>query len=172
MTKKTFAICFGLAALALSLFASTAFAVNTSGPGTTQVVVTNSPAQPVPMVGLVKDGDNPARKPFRWSGSIASGGGNVTLNVMTVPANQRFVLEEVSALCSGATSHLSVNSYTQGVTPLIIQYLPSSFWTQGSGTTPVRFYVDPNDNLNLFTQSNNAYGSCGVTLIGYFIDLP
>jgi len=47
MTKRIFANRFGLVALmSLSLFASTAFAGN----GPTQVVVTNTPAQPVPMV--------------------------------------------------------------------------------------------------------------------------
>jgi hypothetical protein len=63
--KKHFANRFGLIALiSLSLFASTsAFAGN--APMAQQVVVTNTPAQPVPMVGLVKDSDAPARKPFQ-----------------------------------------------------------------------------------------------------------
>src|SRR6266571_324084 len=69
MEKKSFANRFGLVALmSLSLFASTAFAGNAPAP--TQVVVTNTPAQPVPMVGLTKDSDAPARKPFQWNGTF------------------------------------------------------------------------------------------------------
>jgi len=53
MKKNIFANRFGLIALmSLSLFASTAFAGNAPAP--TQVVVTNTAAQPVPMVGLVQ----------------------------------------------------------------------------------------------------------------------
>src|SRR5260370_1853358 len=68
MKKVIFANRFGLIALmSLSLFASTAFAG--ANPAPTQVVVTNTPAQPVPMVALVKDSDAPARKPFQWDGA-------------------------------------------------------------------------------------------------------
>jgi hypothetical protein len=59
--------------MSLSLFASTAFAGSaaTSQP----VVVTNTPVQPVPMVGLVMHADNPARQPFQWSESFGPGPG-------------------------------------------------------------------------------------------------
>ncbi len=76
MKKTIFANRFGLVALlSVSLFASTALAGNTPAP--TQVVVTNTPAQPVPIVGLVKDSDAAARKPFQWQGPLNVGSGSV-----------------------------------------------------------------------------------------------
>ena len=84
--RKVFANRFALIALTcLSLFASTAaFA---GSPATAQqVVVTNTPAQPVPMVGLVKDSDAPARKSFQWNGTFNQySGASTAFKVTTVP---------------------------------------------------------------------------------------
>ena len=87
MKKNIFANRFGLIALmSLSLFASTAFAGNTPAP--TQVVVANTTAQPVPVVGLIKDSDAPARKAFQTN--FISVSSNVPASVVSVPANQRW----------------------------------------------------------------------------------
>jgi hypothetical protein len=69
--------------MSLSLFASTAFAG--SAPTPTQLVVTNMPAQPVPMVGLVKDSDAAARKPFQWYGTVSASNNYGKLKVTTAP---------------------------------------------------------------------------------------
>ena len=97
MNKKALANRFGLIALTcLSLFASTA-AFAASPVTAQQVVVTNTPAQPVPMVGLVKDSDAPARKPFQTGIiQINAPAGQSTFHLLaTVPANQRLVCRSV-----------------------------------------------------------------------------
>jgi hypothetical protein len=83
---KNFANRFGLVALALSLVASTASAANTPAPS--QVIVTNTPAQPVPIVGLVTDADNPARQPFQTNivNINVSGGACSTRSPRRLPA--------------------------------------------------------------------------------------
>src|SRR5262249_22146317 len=109
MNTRPLGIRFGLIALALSLFASTAFAGN--NPGATQVVVTNPPAQPVPMIGLITDTDAPGRKPLQWFGTLAwngAGGSLQAIKVTTVPDNQRLVVEDVSGNCQGNVIQLSL----------------------------------------------------------------
>jgi hypothetical protein len=173
MNKRIIANRFGLIALmSLSLFASTAFAGNTPAP--TQVVVTNTPAQPVPMVGLVKDSDASARKPFQWFGNgiPASISGN-TLTVTTVPLNQRLVIEDVSGYCQGSVSlvYLASHSITNGYKGF--HYLPATFWNgTGPASTPVRFYVDPGQDFNLLSSASGGSGFCYLAVSGYFVDLP
>jgi hypothetical protein len=103
MQKKTFATRFGLIALmSVSLFASTAFAGN--APAASPVIVTNTPAQPVPMVGLIKDSDAPARKPFQTVPIYIPAQLPANFyDVVTVPVNQRLVIEHVSGTCANIT---------------------------------------------------------------------
>ena len=162
---------FGLVALALSLFASTAFAGNAPAP--TQVVVSNTPAQPVPMVGLVKDSDNSARNPFQWDGSFTEygGGWNNTHKVISVPANQRLVIEDVAGYCQGGVWMLELNSY-QLASGYKFHYLPAAFWNgTGPASTPVRFYVNPGEDLD-FSVGTTQTGTCNLTVSGYFVNLP
>lgn len=176
MTKKSFATYFGLVVLAMSLFASTAFAA-ASGPGTgtTQVVVTNTPAQPVPMVGAIKDSDAPARKPFAWDGTVSvPQGSNGSITVTTVPPNQRLVIEEVSGWCMGMYGSVVMQVNLGNTTHL--QFLPGDF-ANGSvlpAATPTHFYVDPGAT---YVFSMNDWGdtsqhTCYVNVAGYFVNLP
>ncbi len=115
MEKKSFANRFGLIALmSLGLFASTAaFAGNI--PAASPVIVTNTPAQPIPMVGLTKDSDAPARKPFQTVPIFVQANLPATFyDVVTVPANQRLVIEHVSGTCSNI-SFVELASYNQVV---------------------------------------------------------
>lgn len=170
MNKRTFANRFGLIALmSLSLFASShAFAGN-SGP--TQVVVTNTPAQPVPMVGLITDSDAPARKSFVWSGSFNGGQGGSNANlVTTVPANQRLVVEDVSGYCTSGINYIALNSYDAA--DYTYHYLPATFWNgTGPASVPVRFYVNPNQQFN-FSIGGPQYGTCYLAVSGYYVNLP
>jgi hypothetical protein len=171
--KKVTANRFGLIALmSVSLFVSTAFAGNAPAP--TQVVVTNTPAQPVPVVGLVKDADASARKPFQWFGTLSQtgAGSNAVLKVTTTPANQRLVIEDVSGYCQGGTWILGLDSYSAGKGYAAMHYLPATFWNgSGPASTPVRFYVDPGFDLN-FTMGWTAATTCNLAISGYFVDLP
>lgn len=172
MEKRIFANRFGLIALmSLSLFASTsAFAGNAPAP--TQVVVTNTPAQPVPMVGLVTDADNPARQPFQWYGSFGQTAANTSLfKVITAPANQRLVIEDVSGRCFGGINDVSLGTTIANGNAYQYHFLPSAYWNgTGPASTPVRFYVDPGHDFyfSLSTLGSPA-GYCQLSVSGYFI---
>jgi hypothetical protein len=167
MNKQIFANRFGLIALTcLSLFASaTAFA---GSPATAQqVVVTNSPAQPVPMVGLVKDSDAPARKPFQthiiyFQTALGTNFHSVT----TVPANQRLVIEHASGVCWSVNT-IALSSGQPG-TPGGYEFLPAA---NTLISIPVKFYANPGDDFG-FTTSAGGSGYCNLTLSGYYVNLP
>lgn len=170
MTKRTFTNRFGLAVLLLlSLFASTA-AFASSGPQ--NVVVTNTPAQPVPMVGLIKDTDASARKPFQWEGTFTQSPHlSSAFKIVSVPASQRLVIEQVTGMCAGS----GLLSLQESGPPQHYQWLSASY-SASAGTpvsTPVRFYADPGADFSLYMS--NGYDqdfSCSMTLTGYFVDLP
>ena len=94
MTNKIFT-CFGLTVVALSLFASTAFAANNPGPGTTPVVVTNTPAQPVPVV-VQKTTLFQATQTFNCASFN-------TLYTFNVPAGKTLTVRNVNVLAGSYT---------------------------------------------------------------------
>src|SRR5262249_31326413 len=101
MTKRIFANRFGLIALmSVSLFASTAALAATQ-----PVLVTTPTAQPVPVVEIIKDSDAPARKPYQ-TGQLyfTTQIGTNFKSLMTIPANQRLVIQHVSGLCWGVNT--------------------------------------------------------------------
>lgn len=170
MNKRIIANRFGLVALmSLSLFASTAFAGNTPAP--TQVVVANTPAQPVPMIGLVKDSDAAARKPFQTSTNVNPAA--LTPALVTVPVNQRLVIEYASGSCTGTnTGFVQMYSQTPGsVVTTAYEYLPSQILFQ-TISIPVKFYVNPGDQLRIALFGGVPGGLCSVTVHGYYVDLP
>jgi hypothetical protein len=174
MKKNIFANRFGLVALlSVSLFASTAFAGNAPAP--TQVVVTNTPAQPVPVVGLIKDSDAPARKPFQWDGvSTTAAGSNSFITVSTVPANQRLVIEQVSGWCQGMYGTVSMSDYQANVVSHY-QWLPGEFANgiSSPASTSIHFYIDPGATFS-FSLNNwgNTQNTCDLSVSGYFVNLP
>ena len=91
MTKGIFANSFGLIALmSLSLFASTAaFA----GAGPSQVIVTNTPAQPVPVTLAGK-------QPYQANASADMNGNPNYSLFIPVPSGQKFVVEHVNIIVS------------------------------------------------------------------------
>ena len=173
MNKRIFANRFGLVALmSLSLFASTAFAGGVPAP--TQVVVTNTPAQPVPMVGLVTDADNPARQPFQWYGSFGqAASANSLFKVTTADPSHRLVIEDVSGRCFGGINDVSLGTAIPAGNGSALQYhfLPAAFWNgTGPASTPVRFYVDPGHDLYFDLSTIGApAGYCQLSVSGYFI---
>jgi len=155
MNKRIIATRFGLVALMLlSLFASTTFAGNAPAP--TQVVVTNTLAQPVQMVGLTKDSDAPARKPFQWNGTFNQDAGTASsFTVTTVPANQRLVIEQVSSFCQGGMlGAIGVEEYQSGVVDHW-QWLAANFADGNNvpASASIRFYVGPGADFK-FSISN------------------
>lgn len=173
MTKRIFANRFGLIAL-LGLFTSTAFAGNSPAP--TQVVVTNTPAQPVPIVGLIKDSDAPARKPFVTNFTqVVAGAGQVNDTVLgSVLANQRLVVEHVSGYCTGVSNGGiwldEEDAASNGIHGE--EFLPGDILVKMI-SVPIRFYVDPGNNLKLHLSNlGGQSGYCTVSVSGYFVNLP
>ena len=158
MNKRIIANRFGLIALmSLSLFASTA-AHAISQP----VIVTNTTAQPVPVVGIVKDSDAPARKPYQTAVLYFSTQiGTNFKSLMTVPANQRLVIQHVSGICHYVNT-ISLASNTG------LEFLPAANTLISISVT---FYANPGENFG-FTTSASGSGYCNLTLTGYFVNLP
>ena len=174
MNKRIIANRFGLIALmSLSLFASTAFAGN--APAATPVIITNTPAQPVPMVGLVKDSDAPARKPFQTAPMYIPAQLAATFyDVLTIPANQRLVIEHVSGTCANITG-LSLASYNQVPTWTGVVFLARDFYAGAGavGSTPVRLYANAGETLKIdITNQTGLSGYCYLAISGYFVNLP
>ena len=161
MTKRIFANRFGLIAL-LSLFASTAaYAAN---PAATPVIVTNTTAQPVPVVGIIKDSDAPARKPFQSHKYFSVPAGSSSGVVLTtVPANQRIVLEEVSGYCSNVAGIANIQFFTA----------QKDFVSKKSAATSMRLYGNPGETLYMgATNTGGLAGGCSLSVAGYYVDLP
>jgi len=182
MQKKSFANRFGIVALiSLSLFASNAFAGTATGTaaaqGPQQVVVTNTPAQPVPVVGLVKDSDAPARKPFQTGLVFVDVPTNALTNqlVTTVPPNQRLVIERATGYCDNVqgTVILSSNSSVPGAPDKGDEFLPVEFQSAKPAATSPSFYVDPGFNFSIkVLKQSGQFGTCSLTFSGYYVNLP
>jgi hypothetical protein len=168
--KNTIVNRFGLIALMLlSLFASTAFAGNT--PAATQVVVTNTPAQPVPMVGLIKNSDAPARNSLQTL--FLSLNPNTIWKVVSVPVNQRLVIEQVSGRCNivgnGWITLSAVDPSTNNYKGA--QFLPDQI-LHSATSAPITFYADPGSDLILNYVDGGNGAQCSVSLTGYYVSLP
>lgn len=180
MDKKIFANRLGLAIsfVFLSLFPSTAVwaqktaTTTASAQGPQQVVVTNTIAQPVPMVGLVTDADNPARQPFQWFGELTQdAASNSQHKVLTAPVNQRLVIEDFSGQCFGGINDVRLGTAIDNGSVFQYHMLPAALWSgTGSISTRLLFYVDPGHDFffNVSTAGAPA-GYCYVSVSGYFI---
>jgi hypothetical protein len=168
--KKLIANRFGLIAL-LSLFASTAaYAGNPATP----VIVTNTTAQPVPVVGIIKDSDAPARKPFQSHKYFSVPPGSSSGVVLTtVPANQRIVLEEVSGYCSNVTGIANIQFFTAQNGTQGIQFLPEDFISKKSAASSIRLYGNTGETLYMGASNTGGLaGGCSLSVAGYYVDLP
>lgn len=143
-----------------------------------QVIVTNTAAQPIPMVGLITEADAPGRKPLQTailnvsvSAANAGSGGYGYKAVATVPANQRLVIEHVSGGCGYVNGYFALESKNAGsVTGF--EYLSGEISTK-LVSMPVKYYANPGDEVGIFVSNVNLQaGYCGVTVTGYYITLP
>lgn len=157
------------------------------GTGTSNVVVTNSPAQPVP----TKDQNNPAYQPFQWQGPVLAGVGlEYGTAIFNVPAGKRLVVEQISALVritsgvSGQIPQLDLNTIASNVqantfvpmffagnsTPLSVSFIAAQ---------PIRMYGDPGSQIVVeVKRSLDINGTwtgnliANVTLTGYLVNIP
>jgi len=153
------------------------------GTGTSNVVVTNSPAQPVP----VKDQDNPARQPFHFSAPISVNVAFANVNV-PVPAGKRLVIEQISAevhvmQTSGTYPSFGATAFANGVDGNM--WAPMTYVGPGDdgpnyfAIQQVRLYGDPGTNviLHLYKSRdiNQVYSgivSGYISITGYLVNIP
>lgn len=192
MNKSIFAYRFGLttAIVMLSLFISTAAFAGTgnntaaAGSGPQQVVVTNTAAQPVPMVGLVSIQNTGAQpvpvtmnmQPFQtafvsYSANTTAFGGPPTIKTLaSVPANKRLVVEYISGNCSGLTGWVAMVSYGNGSFSGA-EYLPPTY-NNSLISMPVHFYVNPGEDFAILNNNISPSAvSCSITASGYWVNL-
>jgi hypothetical protein len=160
-----------------------------SGQGGTQtpanVVVTNTPAQPVP----VKDQDTPSAQPFYWQGQPFIAAGQKYIGVFVpVPAGKRLVIEQVSAfalISSGLSGMVPRLQVTGGVASMPNVFVPMTFVGNEPGTTlfavtqPMRMYADGGTSVSVVlvrsTDLNGNYSgmvTSTISLIGHLVNLP
>ena len=155
MSKKSFAIYFGFVVLAMSLFASTAFA---------------SSALSV----QVKDVDAAARKPFQTAGVHVDAPNGVNFEpLITVPANQRLVIEHISGYCDAVQGYVMLRAQSAG-TETARQFLSNKDFmvTDTPASMPIRLYVNPGEDFGIATSNVGQSGYCNLALSGYFVNLP
>jgi len=156
------------------------------GTGTSNVVVTNTPAQPVP----VKEQNNPAFQPFQWQGQPGvSLGNNYTITTFTVPAGKRLVIEEISAqvyvsgAVTGEVPRLILGTQAGGA--WVNTFTPMTYaGNEGVSPTyaasqPLRMYADPGSTVDVeLKRSSDLNGNYSGTLIstitvtGYLVNVP
>lgn len=177
--KKLIASRFGLIALlTVSLLASTPAFSGT--PATSQpVVVTNTAAQSIPIVGLVKDMDGPGHIPFRtallqFSVPPSNGvlDGNASKFLTSVPSGMRLVIEHVSGRCLASPGLVQLETMPAGSnTVSASEYLSGDIFSK-IVSTPVKFYAEPGEYVYInATNSGYTTGLCYITVTGYYIGL-
>ena len=155
------------------------------GTGTTNVVVTNTAAQPVP----TKDQNNPAYQPFQWQGfvSVAAGSWYGT-TTFQVPAGKRLVVEQISALvsitggASGQIPRLDLN--TAAPNPQVNTFVPLVFVGSQANLSvsfvamqPLRAYADGSVLVEVARSQDINGGFSGtlsgsVSVIGHLVNIP
>jgi hypothetical protein len=143
----------------------------------TAVHVMNTSASPVPNQNV----DEPGRHPFSLLANE-----NCCSNAWTVPAGQRYVIEEYYARCVVNNTNTMTEVYVQAGTPALnnIQTASApahfdgaagntaSYWN-ASGTT--RLYAEPGQFIYV-GASDGVFGSatqsCRFTASGYYLTLP
>jgi|KBSMisStandDraft_5_1062788.scaffolds.fasta_scaffold55539_3 hypothetical protein len=156
------------------------------GTGTSNVVVTNSPAQPVP----VKEQNNPAFQPFQWQQGVSMLGVNSSYSfTIPVPAGKRLVIEQISGYFAGNSNgtipRMSVGTHLNGA--LSAMWIPltnvgadsAGGGAQFNGASSLKMYADGGTNITVWvSKSVDAFGqfssatSGAITISGYLVNIP
>lgn len=169
-----------------SLMAQQASPTGKPTPAPDPVLVANTAAEPVPValvpgtLATVKDADNPARQPFRVSGTGMFGDyTGLSVNLITVPSGKRAVIEHCSCInylaatdnfvrfelaVDGAPAHQFVH------TRVGTSYVPGvDIW---SFSQPVRLYADPASVISAHgLRRSTGTGGIECYISGYFVDV-
>ncbi len=176
--------------LALGLVISSPDSSTAQGGGAKDVVVVNTPGQPVPTVvnneltdaGFFRAADNPALQPFQANilMTCADGTTFVQDTGTVVPPDKRLVIETVTAQAIVALGqHILINVRTLANGTDAIHRLSLNQGMLGGGqsylaTHAVRIYADESSNVTIQAARDAAAGTCNVavTISGHFVDVP
>ena len=127
----------------------------------------------------IRDQDNPALQPVQAFGFTSN---NNSVSIITVPAGKRLVIESVSASMTIATGQrfltvsvltsIAANGSLQNhyFTPIFTgTFSGNDYFTFGES---MRFYANPETTVYLSRNTTNSTGSVGVTISGYYVNLP
>ena len=128
---------------------------------------------------LVRDTDNPALAPFRWSEDVGLDFINTQRLVTTVPAGQRLVIQHVSYWTFGPNTdqvvYAALRNGQLGPNTLNLEINPPHISASGAlsiqdGSTPVTVYYDENEEVWLSVSKSGGPGrQFSVQLHGYFV---
>lgn len=128
----------------------------------------------------IRNADNPAFQPVQFR-EIQIGGADTT-TIFTVPAGKRLVIETVSGngnIFSGQKFlALSINTTNSvGGSQMPHYFTPVFTGTQGSFdfysfNQSVRIYADPQTNIVLSRNTTSGNVNIGITVSGYYVDVP
>lgn len=186
-------ICIRALRVAGGLALAAIVAVTVAIPGTAaaadkDVVVVNTPAQPVPAAVQgtvsVKDVDQPALQPFADLKSLSFDDGEAQkfINFDPVPAGKRLVIETVTVRTQAAAGQVwDVHMFvTTNGAPVAHTLGLTTFQTLGdidirTATLPVRLYADAGSEVRVFGHRNySTFGLAGVnvTISGHYVNVP
>ena len=121
-----------------------------------------------------KDVDAPGRKAFQTAVLSVNSpdGADTFFNVITVPANQRLVIQRVSGFCNHVTA-VSLRSDILGQETKGYEFLESKFLSNETAATSTDFYVNPGETFGIDAINYTGIpGTCYMAVSGYFINLP
>jgi hypothetical protein len=165
-------------------------------PPAVPVIVTNTPANPVPTVAqgttavqitntsplAVRDVDNPARQPFQGDATASFSGQNEANFFIPVPAGKRLVIEHVTAsilvlpgrkagFIVRTTAGASGNAVFHTMSPIPHGTFANVGYDVFIVSQPVRFYADGATQFLLHAYADGpGIGSATVSFSGYLID--
>jgi hypothetical protein len=158
---------------------TTTIAGSVSVTNTPNVNVGNSASAPIPIVDM-----NDGRQPFQASTFVVHPNGtNVdTMNVATIPAGKRLVIEFISVSAQVPPGqHLelaTVQTLAGGhgaAHQLLIQAQPDAVIGDDiyRAVQELRLYADPGSTVQVLVRRNSGLGQAtfGVTISGYFVNL-
>jgi hypothetical protein len=171
----------GLALAAVFVLASAPRARAQGGPAAKDVVVTNTPANPVPVRNVDEGSRQPFQRPFSVNLAPTESFGEATF---TVPAGKRIVVEYASLRASlppGQTVFVNIVTTTAGQSafhPVLIsdQGMYGVLHLVGA-SHQTRIYADPGTTITVQFGRDPSAGAPGganffMTLSGYRVDVP
>jgi hypothetical protein len=172
-----FSAIFCMALLLITASINVGQAEGAQGPQNVNVINTPLPVQ------VVNPVTNPALQPFQATGGslLSEGQSSLSFVLVTVPAGKRLVIEHATASgFFGEGNKMIAGIYTTvGGVEVFHNLVMTEQGTINDPVTftaaqPMRVYADPGTNVIGITQRTplTGGGGMGITISGYFVDIP